>query len=84
MVRIKTLGCVFELGEGGRDEGESWVSGEVGWKRGGGGVNVLARKLVIGATVPPFKTGRKKILLQVWGLYMVSPWVNWGLTLKVL
>nr|GEY65012.1 hypothetical protein [Tanacetum cinerariifolium] len=30
-----TLGCVFELGEGGRDEGESWVSGGVGWKREG-------------------------------------------------
>nr|GEX55359.1 hypothetical protein [Tanacetum cinerariifolium] len=28
------LGCVFELGEGGSGEGESWVSGEVGCKVG--------------------------------------------------
>nr|GEV17904.1 hypothetical protein [Tanacetum cinerariifolium] len=26
--------CVFELGEGGRGEGESWVSGGGGWKVG--------------------------------------------------
>nr|GEW35649.1 hypothetical protein [Tanacetum cinerariifolium] len=37
-------GVLFELGEGGRDEGESWVSGKVGWKVGRWGYGAWQEK----------------------------------------
>nr|GEV73864.1 hypothetical protein [Tanacetum cinerariifolium] len=70
-------------GEGGRvfvgGSGSGGVEQEVGkrWE------NVLAGKEGTCEQYLLFKRGRDGVLLGFWGLYMVSPWVNWGLTLLV-
>nr|GFB16243.1 hypothetical protein [Tanacetum cinerariifolium] len=56
------LGCVFELGEGGNGEGESWVSGEMGCKVGRWWEKCWRENQFGSATVPHLKHGRDEVL----------------------